>query len=334
MRRLGASVALCGALMCGGVRESHGQESVPQGAAGDVASRPSDKGPDSGFRISERGRPTLQLPFGEIQVRGRLAGTVQSPTHDRGTTLPDPGWQTRRLQIEGTLFKRLDFEVSREFGEALEPERDLFANLRVRRAFEVRAGQFKMPFGRDALTGGANLDFVYRSLAGRLLAPGRDLGVMAHGRVAGRRVLYQAGYFQKDGDNARTAQTRGGTDAFAGRLVVTPLAASGGALAGLQFGAALVTSQLDDQLGLRGRTVFGEGVFFDRVFVNGQRLRRGLEAAWGLGPVSLTWEHMKVSDQRTGMGAGDGDLPDVAATGWYVAGTWVLTGESKDGRSS
>jgi len=114
--------------------------------------------------------------------------------------------------------------------------------------------------------------------------------------------------------------------------VVTPLAASGGALAGLQFGAALVTSQLDDQLGLRGRTVFGEGVFFDRVFVNGQRLRRGLEAAWGLGPVSLTWEHMKVSDQRTGMGAGDGDLPDVAATGWYVAGTWVLTGESKDGR--
>ena len=333
MRRLGALAALCGALLCGNVGESSGQEFVPPGAADDRAPRPSGKEPpESGFRISERGRPTLQLPFGEIQVRGRLAGTVQSPTHDRGTTLPDPGWQTRRLQIEGTLFKRLDFEVSREFGEALEPERDLFANLRMTRVLEVRAGQFKMPFGRDALTGGANLDFVYRSLAGRLLAPGRDLGVMAHGRVAGRRVSYQAGYFQKDGDNARTAQTRGGTDALAGRLVVTPLATSGGALAGLQFGAALVTSQLDDQLGLRGRTVFGEGVFFDRVFVNGQRLRRGLEAAWAQGPVSLTWEHMTVSDQRTGMGAAAGDLPDVTATGWYVAGTWVLTGESKDGR--
>jgi phosphate-selective porin OprO/OprP len=222
--------------------------------------------------------------------------------------------------------------VSREFGDADEPERDAFANVRVGRALEVRAGQFKIPFGRDALIGGANLDFVYRSLAGRQLAPGRDLGVMAHGRVAGRHLTYQAGYFRKDGDNARTDQTRGASDALAGRVVVAPFAAREHPLAALQLGAAVVTSRLDDQLGLRGRTVFGEGVFFDRVFVNGRRWRRGVEAGWASGPVSLSWEHMTVSDERTGMGTGGSDLPGITASGWYLAGTWVLTGERKDGR--
>jgi phosphate-selective porin OprO/OprP len=287
----------------------------------------------SGLRLADNGRPTLQLPFGELVFRGRVATTVQSPSRDRGTVWPDPGWQTRRLQVEGTVFKKIEFEVSREFGDADEPERDAFANIRFGRAFELRAGQFKVPFGHDALIGGANLDFVHRSLVGRQLAPGRDLGVMAHGRSKGRRFAYQAGLFRRDGDNARTPQTRGGRLALAGRAVVAPFAASANrALSAVEVGGAVVTSDLDDSLGLRGRTVFGEGVFFDRVFVDGRRLRRGIEAAWAHGPASVSGEYITVSDQRLGMGAAGEALPSVTASGWYIAGTWVLTGERKDGR--
>jgi len=286
----------------------------------------------SGIRIADNGRPTLQLPFGELVFRGRLSATVQSPSRDRGTSRPDAGWQSKRLQIEGTLFKKVEFEVSREFGDATEPERDAFANVRFDRAFELRAGQFKIPFGHDALKGGNNLDFVYRSLIGRTIAPGRDLGVMAHGRLK-RRLTYQAGLFQGDGDNGRTSQTRGGRNALAGRLLFSPFGTSTTpALTGLQIGGALVSSELDDSLGLRGRTVFGEGVFFDRVFVNGRRLRRGLEASWAHGPASLYGEYMKVSDDRLAMGPAGEALPAITASGWYVAGTWVLTGERKDGR--
>jgi len=286
----------------------------------------------SGIRIADNGRPTLQLPFGEIVFRGRVSATVQSPSRDRGSSRPDAGWQSRRLQVEGTLFKQIEFEVSREFGDATEPERDAFANVRFDRAFELRAGQFKMPFGHDALKGGANLDFVYRSLIGRQIAPGRDLGIMAHGRLK-RRLTYQAGVFQGDGDNGRTSQTRGGRNALAGRLLLAPFATSiRPALAAVQVGGALVTSALDNSLGLRGRTVFGEGVFFDRVFVNGRRLRRGIEASWAHGPASLSGEYMKVSDDRLAMGPAGEELPGITASGWYVAGTWVLTGERKDGR--
>jgi phosphate-selective porin len=156
---------------------------------------------------------------------------------------------------------------------------------------------------------------------------------MAHGRLKGRRLSYQAGYFRGDGDNARTPQTRGGRHALAGRVVVAPFfSSSNPALAAVQIGGALVTSRLDNSLGLRGRTVFSEGVFFDRVFVNGRRLRRGLEAAWVHGPASLSGEYMTVSDQRLEMGAAGEALPAVIGSGWYIAGTWVLTGERKDGR--
>jgi phosphate-selective porin OprO/OprP len=156
---------------------------------------------------------------------------------------------------------------------------------------------------------------------------------MVHGRLFDRRLSYQAGYFGKDGDNARSPEMRGGRHAIAARAVITPMARSARpALAAFQIGVAVVSSRLDNQLGLRGKTVFGEGVFFDRVFVNGRRLRQGLEAAWAVGPVSLTWERSTVSDERGGMGAGGQRLADVRGAGWYVAGTWTLTGETKEGR--
>ena len=39
-----------------------------------------------------------------------------------------------------------------------------------------------------------------------------------------------------------------------------------------------------------------------------------------------------MSDQRLDMGVSGEALPSVSASGWSIAGTWVLTGERKDGR--
>jgi phosphate-selective porin len=102
-------------------------------------------------------------------------------------------------------------------------------------------------------------------------------------------------------------------------------------LAALQLGVAAATSRLDHRLGLRGETVLEDGVFFDRVSVNGRRLRTGLEASWEKGPVSAAAEYIVVSDQRQAMGFDGEDLAGVRARAWYVAGTWVVTGERKHG---
>jgi phosphate-selective porin OprO/OprP len=47
--------------------------------------------------------------------------------------------------------------------------------------------------------------------------------------------------------------------------------------------------------------------------------------------LSVQAEYNRVTDQRNGQGLRDVDLPKVIAEGWYLAGTWLLTGEDKSG---
>jgi phosphate-selective porin len=190
-----------------------------------------------------------------------------------------------------------------------------------------------MPFGRDVQISGANLDLIHRSALGRHVAPGRDVGAMVHGRSRGRLFAYQAGYFIGDGDNGRSSAAQGAEHAVAGRALVAPFARTKARWAEpLRIGVAAVRSHLDDVLGLRGTSVFGDGVVFDRAFVNGTRWRLGLEGEWERGPVSLAAEYASLRDERAAMGL-DGDaLPELATHAWYVSGAWVVTGEEKQGR--
>jgi phosphate-selective porin OprO/OprP len=292
-------------------------------------------------RKNGRKRPTVNI--GEnvsLTFTGRIESDVRMATPAIGLDAAGMQWQDRRVGVEGTAFKRFSFELSRELSEDFSPSpdhesawKDAYVATRVAKGLTFDAGRFKLPFGREALTGETNLDFVYRSLAARVLSPGRDAGVMAEGRAFDRAIEYQAGYFTRDGEYARTSQTDGGESAIGGRVVVAPFAfGSDGPLAGLTVGVALMNSRLEDRLGIRGRTVLGDAIFFDRVYVNGRRQRTGFEAAWAGGPVSLSTEVISVSDQRQGMGFSGSDLPAVRAASWYVAGTWALTGERKRGR--
>jgi hypothetical protein len=119
----------------------------------------------------------------------------------------------------------------------------------------------------------------------------------------------------------------------AGRALVAPFTRTKTRWAEpLRIGAAVVRSDLDERLGLRGTSVFGDGIVFDRAVVNGTRWRLGLEGEWERGPVSLAAEYAALRDQRTGMGLDGGTLPALSTHAWYVSGAWVVTGEEKRGR--
>src|SRR5258705_4581934 len=111
-----------------------------------------------------------------------------------------------RVGIEGTFLTRIDYQIEREFHDTTQPWRDVYVDARASRNLQIQAGQFKIPFGLDQLTGSMDLDFSYRSLAGTYLAPGRDLGVMAHGRLLRDIVRYQAGVFRQGGENVRASE--------------------------------------------------------------------------------------------------------------------------------
>jgi phosphate-selective porin len=97
----------------------------------------------------------------------------------------------------------------------------------------------------------------------------------------------------------------------------------------MEVAAAVTVGDVPDGLNsLRGRTTFNEP-FFTSVYVKGRRVRLGFDADWRPGPFSVKGEFIRVTDQRKNQGIFDDDLPDLVSRGWYVSGSWVVTGEPK-----
>jgi phosphate-selective porin OprO/OprP len=305
------------------------------------------KADDWGFRFTDH--PSLRLgPGTRIDFRVRFQGDLDEtdaslPGGDGGHGGNDVGSNLdvarRRVGVEGEIANVVGYQVEGEIGDDHSPWRDVYANYKQFAFAEVQAGHFKMPFSLDENTSATNLDFVYRSRAAALLAPGRDWGVMVHGRVLRRGWLrYELGLFREDGDNARTFDTDRvhGGQTLAGRAVVQPFRGSSSLARDLSFGVSFTSSEVPEGISdLRGRTELGESFYRPAVFVNGARRRVGFEARFRPGPFSVKSEYIRLSDERLGQGVDDSDLEPFVSSGWYVSGTWALTGESKaDGLDS
>ena len=247
-----------------------------------------------------------------------------------------------RIGIEGEVFNRVQFAIEYELTERESdaPDtrtnkawKDVYVDANISDAVQVRAGKFKVPFGLEQLTGISNLDFVYRTLSASYLAPARDVGVAVHGRVFDRGLNYWAGWFRQDGENARSSKIEGADDTFAVRVTGSPFRSIVG-LVKTEISGAFAVSALDNESsepnGLRGRTVMSQFVFYEPVFVKGLRQRYEVDADWSAGPLGARAEYMHQLDSREGQGLGDQDLSDARGRGWFVSGTWVLTGEEKE----
>jgi phosphate-selective porin OprO/OprP len=237
----------------------------------------------------------------------------------------------RRIGIEGEIGKDVEFQLEGEI-EQTKPWRDAFINVRRVRTAQVQAGQFKIPFGLEETTSGGSLDFIYRSLVSARLAPGRDNGLMMHGRLAAKTLGYEIGVFAHDGDNARPNGGRRvfGGRTIAGRLAVEPFRKSKSRLSDLQLGAAFTQSALPEGFpAIRGRSVLGVSFFDSDLWVAGGRRRIGMQARWRPGRLSVASEFIRVSDDRLGQSPAGEDLPPFLARGWYVSGTWVVAGAAR-----
>ena len=84
-----------------------------------------------------------------------------------------------------------------------------------------------------------------------------------------------------------------------------------------------------DLHGFDGRTELDAFFYRPDVLVNGQRHRLGLEARFRPGPFSIKSEYIRLSDERRLQSVDNTDLDPFVSSGWYVSGTWALTGESK-----
>jgi phosphate-selective porin OprO/OprP len=284
-------------------------------------------------------KPSIRAGIFRLDFHAKLQSDFRQSDQD----LEDAGGtyetETKRVGVSGRLTRRLEFQVEAELRKE-NPWRDVYANAVVGSALEVRGGKFKIPFGYEMLTGRTKLDFAYRTLLSNLIAPARDIGVMAHGRLFHRVVSYQAGWFNHDGENAELREPTfllpgeappASDHTVAGRVSVEPLRTTSTPrdLRQLHVGVAFTYSDLPEGLNsLRGKSLFGTK-FFEPVYVLGQRRRLGTEAVWMPGPFSVKSEWARSNEQRKRQGVLDDTLSDLVASGWYVSGTWILTGERK-----
>jgi phosphate-selective porin OprO and OprP len=316
-------------------KEKKAEEKAAKEAAKDEVRMEWETGPS--LRLGRKGRIDFKLLLqGDLRSSDQdleeAGGAFDFPRHQAG--------------VKGNLFKVVEFEVMKELADG--PWRDVYVNVRPIPAAQVQVGKFKVPFSMDQLTARHSLDFIYRTLAGETLAPNRDKGVMVHGSVWNRFVRYQAGVFQGDGENTPSVEyppLRPGElpdspskRSAAGRLRIRPLAPFKlpKYFESLEFGASMMKSEIPEGANhLHGQTLFGTKIFKRQYYVNGARDRRSYEASWTPGPVSLRAEYIKVDEAREGVGSGDSTSLDntllpLPSTGWYVSGTWAITGEKKE----
>jgi phosphate-selective porin len=263
---------------------------------------------------------------GYVQGDFRSFHDWEAGDEDTGELRSDTA-ELRRIRVgfEGR-YRRVKFEVDADPHDEGDELKDLLLNLDLGAGFELQGGHFKVPVSREFLTSASRIDFVERSLLATHIGPARDWGLMlAHDRGP---LLAQAGVFQGDG------RTRDDRSEVTGVLRAVVEVADGLELGGSASIADVEAEPAGPGLDPEPKGVLGEGPsgfeFYDRHFVHGQRLRFGGEAVFRRGPFGLSAEWLRAREERLGQGALQDDLPAQLATGWYAAGTWLLTGEKKD----
>jgi hypothetical protein len=157
---------------------------------------------------------------------------------------------------------------------------------------------------------------------------------MLHGRFFKRGLSYEAGYFRHDGENGRNHNGQPiASHTYAARVTGTPLREMPVPkfIRPVEIGAAYARSDVPEGLSsVRGHTV-ADIDYFPYVWVKGPRQRVGAEASLINGPFSLKGEFINMNEAREQQGIYLDDLPAKLSRGWYVTGTWVLTGEKREG---
>ncbi|AXQ28917.1 hypothetical protein D0B54_09560 [Solimonas sp. K1W22B-7] len=200
---------------------------------------------------------------------------------------------------------------------------------------DLTIGRFKRPVSMEVLTSSNWLSFNEQSFIWEL-APANDIAkfsLMASKlfEFGGSGLLYQ---FAVSDDYQEDLPAKSGSDSHAinARAVYTPWAEKGrvlhfGASYGDQNPGEAATTRVRSRLGVHGIDRF---VLLDTIDIDSDR-QYALEAALIQGPFSLQAEYVSRA-----IGGRSGD-PDVDVDGWYLQGTWTLTGEPrgykrKDGR--
>src|SRR5690606_17077450 len=89
-----------------------------------------------------------------------------------------------RLDLQGTAFQDFDLRLHTELVNSRIETPDVYGNIRLASAFQIRAGKMKGPVGLERLQSSWVILFAERGFPSSLV-PNRDVGAQIHGALGG-----------------------------------------------------------------------------------------------------------------------------------------------------
>ncbi|HEV8580792.1 MAG TPA: porin [Thermoanaerobaculia bacterium] len=230
-----------------------------------------------------------------------------------------------RLNATGTLFEELDFRLEMDLAGGLSNTSSLRAQMTDGyihwnrcAAANVRAGQFKTPFGFEQLYGDPRLLTIERSLMNDRLTAGRQIGAQVGGDLLEKRLSYAVGTF--NGNNVNNNYNDDDRFFLAGRLSGVPWQGGLGGSATWSVGGDAFSSQdanvplSDFGFDSTPATPDRDGIF------SGERKGVGLDTQLVAERFELWAEYLRVRFEP------DSGVPSRSfdADGWYGQGSYFV----------
>jgi len=228
-----------------------------------------------------------------------------------------------RIFVKGKMYDNWTYKGQYDFADNKTTMKDAWIGYNGLDLFKIKIGQFKQPMGLEELTSSKYITFMERALPTEAFATSRRIGLGIYDHSTHWNWAVSA-YGQAEGDNTED----GGSEGYGGgaRLAWAPWNEKGKLLHLGVSGA--YEEQNDSKLRFRSR-MEAHGV--DTRYLDTGNIPKpdttgklGLEAATVFGPFSLQGEYYLVSAESNQSGFDDADYD-----GYYVYGSWFMTGESR-----
>ncbi|MDT8449078.1 MAG: porin [Wenzhouxiangellaceae bacterium] len=302
-------------------------------AAADESESPPTGPEEKPVAISlNRGHLTVTSADGdfEVGIGGRLQVDTAVFDEDEGSVGNGTEIRRARLFVAGKFNRDWAYKQQIDFAGDEVSIKDSYLRYTGLPA-RVTIGHFKEPFSLEELTSDKYLAFMERGLP-NVFAPSRNLGIGADisgalaggGGWSGSLGVFGEGVDDSgvDGDSQREDDEG---MAVTGRLTAAPIATADRLV---HFGGAASYRDTGDGTDMRLRQRFEAHIADRRLVDTGgidnvdALIRTGAEAALAWGPWAFQGEYMRADLQRSGR-------PDVDFSGYYLLGSWFLTGESQ-----
>jgi phosphate-selective porin OprO/OprP len=242
-----------------------------------------------------------------------------------------------RLGIEANMFKYYEFRFLPDFGQGKAVIQDSYMNVHYWDQLQFEVGKFKQPFSYEQLIQDRYVPTMERSMIDQLV-PARDVGAMLHGQKLfcdrfDWAISVSNGEINGDGDlnehkdvNGRVAWRPLNSDDFIPLVRRLQVGISG------SFG---VEQEPMNPNILRTPATVPWFKFNSTVQADGDRSRWSPELAYFYGPLGIAAQYFRQEQDLRPAASGPTYKfrTDVPFEGYYVMGTYLLTGEERTGYS-